>query len=115
MYPMMRKFVLNTSCCLAVMILNGSGSGFAATPRLVTPEAVTLGGLLNADSDDTRLRFLKPVFIGDTIRVKVTITEKRDHKLPGRGLVCEQREVFNQRQETVLVCTHLLLVKKRGA
>jgi len=78
-----------------------------ATATLVNPCAVSYGY--------DRLRFLKPVFIGDTIRVKVTITEKRDHKLPGQGLVCEQLDVFNQRQETVLVCTHLLLVKKRGA
>jgi acyl dehydratase len=78
-----------------------------ATATLVNPCAVSYGY--------DRLRFLKPVFIGDTIRVKVTITEKRDHKLPSHGLVCEQLEVFNQRQETVLVCTHLLLVKRRGA
>ena len=30
-----------------------------------------------------RLRFIKPVFIGDTIRSRVTIKEKRDHKKPG--------------------------------
>src|ERR1700692_686248 len=53
-----------------------------ATATLVNPCAVSYGY--------DRLRFLKPVFIGDTIRVKVTITEKRDHKLAGHGLVCEQ-------------------------
>src|SRR3990170_7563121 len=29
-----------------------------------------------------RLRFIKPVFIGDTIKVKVTIQHKKDHKKP---------------------------------
>ena len=29
-----------------------------------------------------RLRFTKPVFIGDTIKVLVTIKEKREHKKP---------------------------------
>ena len=62
-----------------------------------------------------RLRFIKPVFIGDTIRVRVTIKEKRDHKKPDHGVVVEALEVFNQRGETVLACEHLLLVKRRGA
>ena len=61
-----------------------------------------------------RLRFIKPVFIGDTIRVKVTIKEKREHKKPGHGVVSELVEVFNQKNETVLACEHLLLVRKRS-
>jgi acyl dehydratase len=59
-----------------------------------------------------RLRFIKPVFIGDTIRSRVTIKEKRDHKKPEQGIVVEALEVFNQRGETVLACEHLLLVKR---
>lgn len=61
-----------------------------------------------------RLRFIKPVFIGDTIISKITISEKRDHKKPAYGVVVEKLEVVNQRAETVLVCEHLLLVE-RGA
>ena len=61
-----------------------------------------------------RLRFIKPVFIGDTIRVRVTIKEKRDHKKPEQGIVVEAVEVINQDQVTVLVCDHLLLVQRRG-
>src|SRR6478609_2134562 len=34
-----------------------------------------------------RLRFIKPVFINDTIKVTVTIKNKTDHKKPGFGLV----------------------------
>src|SRR5438067_6821081 len=60
-----------------------------------------------------RLRFIKPVFIGDTIRVKVTIKDKREHKRPDMGVVSEALEVINQRQEVVLACEHLLLVQKR--
>lgn len=60
-----------------------------------------------------RLRFIKPVFIGDTIRVKVSIKEKRDHKKPEFGIVSELCEVINQRDETVLVCEHLLLVERK--
>ena len=62
-----------------------------------------------------RLRFIKPVFIGDTISVRVTITEKREHKRPDHGIVVERLEVVNQRGETVLVCDHLLLVRRGEA
>jgi len=60
-----------------------------------------------------RLRFIKPVFIGDTIRATVTISDKKDHKKPGQGLVTELVEVFNQHQELVMVCEHVLLVQKK--
>ena len=60
-----------------------------------------------------RLRFIKPVFIGDTLHVKVTITDKKEHKKPGYGLITELVECFNQRNELVMVCEHLLLVNKK--
>ena len=60
-----------------------------------------------------RLRFIRPVFIGDTITTKVTIGEKREHKKPGMGVVPELLEVTDQRGEVVLACEHLLLVQKR--
>ena len=62
-----------------------------------------------------RLRFVKPVFIGDTLRVRVTVKEKRDSpKRPGYGIVVELLEAFNQREEVVLACEHLLMVRKKG-
>jgi acyl dehydratase len=61
-----------------------------------------------------RLRFIKPVFIGDTITVNVTIREKRDYgKRPDHGFVVEAVEVSNQHGQTVLACEHLLVVKRR--
>jgi acyl dehydratase len=62
-----------------------------------------------------RLRFTKPVFINDTIKVIVTIKELKDHKKPGYGLVTELVECFNQQNELVMLCEHLLLVKKRSS
>jgi len=63
-----------------------------------------------------RVRFVKPVFIGDTIRVKATIQEKRDYpKRPDHGFVVEQVEVFNQREQVVLACEHLYVVQRRQA
>jgi len=60
-----------------------------------------------------KLRFIKPVFIGDTIRATVTITQKKEHKKPGFGIVTELVEITNQHNNTVLVCEHLLLVEKK--
>lgn len=60
-----------------------------------------------------RLRFIKPVFIGDTIMCTATIIDKRDHKQPELGFVVERVEVINQRAETVLVADHLLLCERR--
>ena len=62
-----------------------------------------------------RLRFLKPVFIGDTINVKISITDMKEHKKPGFGLVTEKVETFNQHKELVMVCDHILLVQKKTA
>lgn len=59
------------------------------------------------------LRFLKPVFINDTITVKVSIKEKRDHKKPDYGIVTEFVEVTNQNNELVMICDHLLLSEKK--
>jgi acyl dehydratase len=61
-----------------------------------------------------RLRFLKPVFIGDTMKVTVTVRDKKDHKKPGYGLVTELVEAFNQHRDLVMICEHLLLVEKKN-
>ncbi len=71
----------------------------------INPEAFSYGY--------DRVRFIKPVFINDTIRVKASIKEKRDHKNPAYGFVAEGVEVFNQHSETVLACEHLYLVKRK--
>ena len=76
------------------------------TAGVINPEAFSYGY--------DRLRFIKPVFIGDTIHVRVSIKEKREHKKPGHGMVSELVEVLNQRNETVLACEHLLLVRKKS-
>ena len=62
-----------------------------------------------------RLRFIKPIFINDTIQVTVTIKDKKDHRKPGYGLVTELVECFNQHHELVMVCEHLLLVNKKNS
>jgi acyl dehydratase len=75
------------------------------TAGVVNPHAMSYGY--------DRLRFVRPVFIGDTIHVIVSVKEKRHHpKRPNHGIVVENCEVLNQRAEVVLVCEHILLVEK---
>jgi acyl dehydratase len=63
-----------------------------------------------------RLRFVRPVFIGDTLTTRCTVKEKRDDpKRPRHGIVVELVEALNQRGETVLAAEHLLLVERRPA
>jgi acyl dehydratase len=80
--------------------------GVGMTAGEVNPESMSYGY--------DRLRFIRPVFIGDTIHVTVTIKEKRDHpKRTQQGVVTELVEIFNQHNELVIVCEHLLLVNKK--
>jgi acyl dehydratase len=57
------------------------------------------------------LRFLNPVYIGDTIHVESEVTEKQDRGKD--GLITVLSTVFNQRNENVMVCTSSLLMKKK--
>ncbi len=81
------------------------GVGMTATD--INPRAMSTGY--------DRLRFVKPVFIGDTIRARTTIKEKRAHpKRWSHGVVVELLEVSNRAGEVVLVCEHLYLVQRRN-
>jgi len=81
--------------------------GIGMTASTINPHAMSYGY--------DRLRFTRPVFIGDTIRVAATISEKRDHpKRPEVGVVVEKIEMFNQASEIVLACEHLYVVKRRS-
>lgn len=61
-----------------------------------------------------RVRFIGPVFIGDTITSHAEISVKRDYgKAPEDfGIVDEQVTVVNQRSETVLAFVHVYLVER---
>lgn len=82
--------------------------GVGLTASFVNPVAFSYGY--------ERLRFIKPVFIGDTIHTVVTVSEKKDHrKHPDKGIVTEHLDIINQRGETVMVADHLLMCQKREA
>jgi acyl dehydratase len=82
--------------------------GIGMTAGDINPRAMSYGY--------DRLRFIRPVFIGDTITVTATIRETRDDpKRPGSGFVVEAVEITNQHGQAVLVCEHLYLVERRSA
>jgi acyl dehydratase len=58
------------------------------------------------------LRFIKPVFIGDTIYALRTNMEKRP-KSKDLGLLRVSYEVFKGEGELVLYCEHLLTCRYR--
>jgi acyl dehydratase len=60
------------------------------------------------------LRWIKPVFPGDCLRVKSTILNKRESKSrPDMGTVFMQNEVFNQNDELVMSNKPIVMVKKQ--
>lgn len=76
------------------------------TASTINPHAMSYGY--------DRLRFIAPVHIGDTIKVRAEITDKRDHPKRGtQGFVVETITVTNQNAATVLVCDHLYLVARK--
>ena len=82
--------------------------GVGLTATVINPVAFSYGY--------DHLRFIKPVFIGDTIHTKVTIKEKKDHKKRANmGFVTETLEIINQKGETVMVADHLLLCQKKNS
>jgi acyl dehydratase len=76
-------------------------------------------GMLTGEINDVAMsygydsiRFIRPVFLGDTITVHATISEKRPYKKSPHefGLVDEKVEVVNQKSELVMAFTHIYIV-----
>lgn len=82
--------------------------GIGLTATVINPVAFSYGY--------DRLRFVRPVFIGDTIRTRVTAARKEDDpKRTDAGRLFEKVEVLNQQGQTVLACEHIYIIQKRGA
>ena len=76
-----------------------------------TTLCTTLGNLGMTD-----IRFVNPVFHGDTIRVVTRIKSMRESKSrPGAGLVVFEHIGYNQRDEEICYVVRTGLMKKRGA
>jgi acyl dehydratase len=84
--------------CLAIQ----SGLFSRATAPYAT---LAFGGL--------RWKFKVPVKIGDTIRLRAKVIEKKDLAKPDRGLITLDRTILNQRDEVVQQGQTDLIVQKR--
>jgi len=71
-------------------------------------QGVTFGALLNLNWD-----FKKPIFIGDTLTLKMRVLEKKETKSLDRGILTFERKLINQRDETVQIGTVTLLVGRK--
>ena len=79
----------------------------------VTVGDTTLGTTLG-NLGLTDVRFVNPVFHGDTIRAMTKITDKRESKSrPTTGIVTFEHYGFNQRDEEVAFCLRAGLMMKR--
>ena len=60
------------------------------------------------------VRWRKPLFVEDTVRVKVSVLEKRSSaSKPGIGLIRWQWEMLNQNDETISLMTCWIMMSKR--
>ena len=88
----------------------------------------TLGLMLGISVNDTtwgttvgnlgwdEIRFPKPVFVGDTLRVESKVLEKRDSKSrPHSGVVVFQHSAWNQHDEMVAICKRVALMHRLPA
>lgn len=58
-------------------------------------------------------KFLKPVFIGDTVRGESEILEKHETSKPDRGVVVQRVRVLNQRGEVVQEGEFVTMIRRR--
>lgn len=85
---------------------------FSISTGLMTQMDLISGTVLAFYGVD-RLRFTKPVFIGDTVHVHKKVAAKQAKGLD-RGLVTFETAVVNQHGDAVLLYTDKLLIKARG-
>jgi acyl dehydratase len=62
------------------------------------------------------VRFPKPVFVGDTLRIETTVLGMRESQSrKDTGIVTLEHKAFNQRNEEVASCRRVALMLKRPA
>ncbi len=80
----------------------------------VSVEDTTLGTLV-VNLGFGEIKFTKPVFINDTLRVATEIKDKRESKSrPEAGILTFEHQVFNQRDELVCTIIRIALVQKKA-
>jgi acyl dehydratase len=77
---------------------------------------VLLGGSLHDRGlalMSSSIHYQKPVFAGDTIRVRISVLEAKPTSRPDRGVVTTHHEVRNQNDVTVMTYDVVRMVKTR--
>lgn len=69
----------------------------------------TVIGLLEIE----KWKFLKPIYLGDTVRVEMAIVEKIERSKKDRGLVVRQIRLTNQNNEIVQEGLIKVMIKKK--
>lgn len=96
--------------------------------RIIVNSTFTLGLMVGVSVGDTTLgtaianlgwdevRFPRPVFVGDTLRIETEVAELRESKSrPDAGIVTFVHRAFNQAGELVASCRRSGLQRKRPA
>jgi acyl dehydratase len=100
-----QPFHLDDAAAAASLFGKLAASGWhtcAMAMRMMCDEYVLDSASLGSPGMDN-LRWLKPVFPGDTLSMRLTVLGARPmNSRPGVGLVQSRWEVFNQQRETVL-------------
>ncbi len=83
--------------------------------RMIMQEGVFQGSSLGSPGID-ELRWLKPVYPGDTLHVVVEVLEVRpSSSKPDRGIVIFRYDCVNQRDEVAMTCRVPQMIKRRAA
>ncbi|MGE0658596.1 MAG: MaoC family dehydratase [Reyranellaceae bacterium] len=80
----------------------------------VTVADTTLGTTI-ANLGMTDVRFVNPVFHGDTVRVVTRVKEMRESKSrPNAGMVVFEHIGYNQRDQEICYCVRTAFMRKQG-
>jgi acyl dehydratase len=86
-------FALSEGLIMQTGLIHGTGMAF-------------LGG---------EIRVVAPVLEGDTIRVEIEVSDKRETKKPDRGIVSYTHRVLNQREEVVMEARIQRMIRRMGS
>jgi acyl dehydratase len=129
-HPWTRTITESDNVLFSTMTMNPAklhlDAAYSATTEFGQPivnSLFTLGLMIGMSVNDTtygttvanlgmdEVRFPKPVFHGDTVRVRTTVLGKRTSKSrPGQGIVEFRHETINQRDEIVASCRRSALM-----
>jgi len=64
---------------------------------------------------EQNIKYKNPVKFGDTVHLRMEVTEKRETSKPDRGIVILAAQMLNQRDEVVVEMIWTQLMVRRGA